>query len=46
MRKSFIIFLAAVGIFCGCQKQEQAFQYNVDKFYDLEILRFDVPEGM
>ena len=24
--------------------QEQAFQYNVDKFYDLEILRYDVPE--
>lgn len=24
--------------------QEQAFQYNVDKFYDLEILRYNVPE--
>ena len=44
MRKQFIILWAAVGMFCGCQKREQAFQYNVDKFYDLEILRYDVPE--
>jgi len=45
MKKSIIILLAAVGLFCGCQQQEkQAFQYNVDKFYDLEILRYDVPE--
>ena len=30
---------------CACQpKQQSAFQYNVDKFYDLEILRYDVPE--
>ncbi len=36
--------MAAVGILCGCQKKETAFQYNVDKFYDLEILRYDVPE--
>ena len=47
MKKVFII-LAAVGILCGCQQKQtcgkQAFQYNVDKFYDLEILRFDVPE--
>ena len=37
---------AAVALLCGCNKQnqEQAFQYNVDKFYDLEILRYDVPE--
>ena len=43
MRKLCII-LAAVWILCGCQKKETAFQYNVDKFYDLEILRYDVPE--
>ena len=47
MRKIGIV-LAAVGILCGCQQQKtcekQAFQYNVDKFYDLEILRYDVPE--
>ena len=33
-------------LFTACQPKEQAqsFQYNVDKFYDLEILRYDVPE--
>ena len=36
--------MAAVGILCGCQKKESSFQYNVDTFYDLEILRYDVPE--
>ena len=44
MKKQFAIILAAVGILCGCQKKETSFQYNVDKFYDLEILRYDVPE--
>ena len=42
--KKLCIILAAVGILCGCQKKETSFQYNVDKFYDLEILRYDVPE--
>ncbi len=46
--KKLCIILAAVGILCGCQQKKtcdkQAFQYNVDKFYDLEILRYDVPE--
>jgi len=28
----------------GCQNKQSNFQYNVDKFYDLEILRYDVPE--
>ena len=41
--KKFAIILAIVGLFCACQKQK-TFQYNVDKFYDLEILRYDVPE--
>ncbi len=44
MKKHFAIILAAVGILCGCQKKETSFQYNVDKFYDLEILRYNVPE--
>ena len=44
MKKHFAIILAAVGILCGCRKKETSFQYNVDKFYDLEILRYDVPE--
>ena len=42
--KKITILLATVGILCGCQKKEQAFPYNVDKFYDLEVLRYDVPE--
>lgn len=42
--KKWIFLLAAVGFFCGCQNKEQTFQYTVDKFYDLEILRYDVPE--
>ena len=38
------MLLLAVAL-CACQpKQQSAFQYNVDKFYDLEILRYDVPE--
>ena len=32
-----------LSLFTGCQKKEQSFQYTVDKFYDLEILRYDVP---
>ena len=47
MKKQLAIILAAAGILCGCQQkktcEKQAFQYNVDKFYDLEILRYDVP---
>ena len=39
-----ISLLLASCLLCGCQKKEATFQYNVDKFYDLEILRFDVPE--
>ena len=42
--KSQILLLCAV-VLCACQpKQQTSFQYNVDKFYDLEILRYDVPE--
>ena len=45
MKKQIMLFLTALCVLCGCHKQEkQAFQYNVDKFYDLEVLRFDVPE--
>jgi dipeptidyl-peptidase-3 len=41
MNKQLIIALAATVLLCACQKQK--FQYTVDKFYDLEILRYDVP---
>lgn len=44
MNKQLIISLAAACVLCGCQKKQQTFQYTVDKFYDLEILRYDVPE--
>ena len=37
----FVLLIA--GMLCGCQKKDTSFQYNVDKFYDLEILRYDVP---
>ena len=39
---TMIILWAA--LVCACRPKEQKFQYNVDKFYDLEILRYDVPE--
>ena len=41
MKKRLTIALAAIATLCACQKQ--TFNYSVDKFYDLEILRFDVP---
>ena len=44
MRKQLCIIVAAVGMICGCQQKAYAFNYHVDKFYDLEILRYDVPE--
>ena len=42
--KLSIFVLLGLVIFSSCQKKQQSFQYNVDKFYDLEILRYDVPE--
>ena len=42
MKKIAIVGLALVAL-CACQKQE-TFNYTVDKFYDLEILRYQVPE--
>ncbi len=41
MKKQLVIACAAVSLLCACQKQ--TFRYTVDKFYDLEILRYDVP---
>ncbi len=41
-RCSLFIILAA--LLCACQPKKSSFQYNVDKFYDLEILRYNVPE--
>ena len=41
--KKFILFGFALVALSACQKQE-TFNYTVDKFYDLEILRYQVPE--
>ena len=43
MKKLAILSLALIAL-SACCKQEQTFNYTVDKFYDLEILRYQVPE--
>ena len=43
MKKTILFSLALVAL-SACCKQEQTFNYTVDKFYDLEILRYQVPE--
>ena len=43
MKKFLILGLALVAL-SACCKQEKTFNYIVDKFYDLEILRYQVPE--
>jgi hypothetical protein len=41
----YSLFILLSLAFTACQpKETTSFQYNVDKFYDLEILRYDVPE--
>ncbi|MCR5050652.1 MAG: dipeptidyl peptidase 3 [Paludibacteraceae bacterium] len=40
--KKLIVLCSALLLLGACQKKEE-FQYTVDKFYDLEILRYDVP---
>ncbi|MBR6034775.1 MAG: dihydrofolate reductase [Paludibacteraceae bacterium] len=46
MKKIFLctLYIVTLSLLVGCQKQNQKFEYTVDKFYDLEILRYDVPE--
>ena len=43
MKKYVIILCTALLALCACEKKASKFQYTVDKFYDLEILRYDVP---
>ena len=43
MKKYVIILCTALLALCACEKKATKFQYTVDKFYDLEILRYDVP---
>ena len=43
MKKAVLLFaIAALAV--GCKKSNQQINYNVEKFYDLEILRYDVPD--
>lgn len=43
MKKTVLLFaIAALAV--GCKKSNQQINYNVEKFYDLEILRYDVPD--
>ena len=43
MKKTILFGIALVAL-SACCKQEPTFDYTVDKFYDLEILRYQVPE--
>ena len=43
MKKSILFGIALITL-SACCKQEKTFDYTVDKFYDLEILRYQVPE--
>ncbi|MBR1425862.1 MAG: dihydrofolate reductase [Paludibacteraceae bacterium] len=44
MKHSLTLACAAL-LLIGCAKQTQpTINYNVDKFYDLEVLRYDVPD--
>jgi len=43
MKKVFFLSMVLVALSSYCQKA-QTFNYTVDKFYDLEILRYQVPE--
>ncbi len=46
MRKLFVsVVLGTCTLLCvSCQKSQKEFNYSVDKFYDLEILRYQVPD--
>ena len=40
-----LMLLPAIMLVAGCtHKDKQQFNYNVDKFYDLEVLRYKVPD--
>ena len=43
MKKLFIIVMAATTL-AACQQPKNEFKYTVDRFYDLEILRYQVPQ--
>jgi len=43
MKKNLLCWIICLACLVSCQKK-QNFTYTVDKFYDLEILRYQVPE--
>ena len=42
--KKVLLFGAALVLLSSCNQKQETFDYTVDKFYDLEILRYQVPE--
>ena len=44
MRKLMSVVLLAVILLAGCKRTTTEIKYNVDRFYDLEVLRYDVPD--
>lgn len=42
--KKTIIFAACALCLLACQKKQTEINYTVDRFYDLEVLRYDVPD--
>ena len=42
--KKLILLAVAVICLAACHKQPQQINYNVETFYDLEVLRYDVPD--
>lgn len=43
MKKTLLIVMASLAFF-SCTKKDESFNYHVDQFYDLEILRYKVPD--
>ena len=44
MKKTTITLFALAIMMVGCKKTNSEIQYNVDRFYDLEVLRYNVPD--
>ena len=42
--KKVLLFGTALILLSSCNQKQETFDYTVDKFYDLEILRYQVPE--
>jgi len=43
MKKSILCWTTCLICLVSCQQEQKKFDYTVDKFYDLEILRYQVP---